>query len=141
MKTASERGRANRDKGVRFERKLAKMFRAEGFDCRRVLEFDRGAGVDLEVGVVLRPFSKDHPQVTHWLPVAIQAKATNRESDLQTGLSEAQTGRPEARLWVCIQTFRRSLRILLLSGSCPVPTESSWREMVEQIKDLSPLRP
>lgn len=141
MTTASERGRANRDRGVRFERKLARMFRDAGFTCRRVLEFDRGAGVDLEVGVLLRPFSKDHPQVTHWLPIAIQAKATARESDLRTGLTEAQTGRPDAKLWVCIHTYKRQLRILLLSPQAPVPLESSWETLIQEIKDLSPLRP
>jgi hypothetical protein len=141
MKTASERGRANRDKGVRFERKLATMFRASGFLCRRVLEFDRGAGVDLEVGVTLRPFTKDHPKVEHWLKdVALQAKATNRESDLQTGLVEAQTGRPDARMWACIQTYQRKLRILLLSSSSPVPTEVDWTTLIQEIRAHSPLR-
>jgi hypothetical protein len=139
VKTASERGRANRDRGVRFERKLARLFKAEGFTARRILEFDRGAGVDLEVGVVLRPFSKDHPLVTHWLPVAIQAKATNRPSDLQTGLTEAMTGRPNAKLWVCIQTYKRQLRILTLSPDLPVPQEASWESLINEIKDLSPL--
>jgi len=141
VKTPSERGRANRDRGVRFERKLATMFRAEGFACRRVLEFDRGAGVDLQVGFLLRPFSKDHPQVTYWIPVAIQAKATDRASDLTTGLTEAQTGQPGAHAWVCIHTYRRKLRILYLGSGDPVPTEIEWPTLIQRIKDLSPLRP
>lgn len=139
--TPSQRGKASRDKGIRFERKLATMFRAAGFTARRVLEFDRGAGVDLEIGFILRPFSKDHPQVTYWIPVAIQAKATDRASDLTTGLTEAQTGRPSAAAWVCIHTYRRKLRILYLAADTPVPTEIEWPTLIQRIKDLSPLRP
>jgi hypothetical protein len=134
VKTPSERGRANRDRGVRFERKLATMFRAEGFIARRVLEYDRGAGVDLEIGVIWRPFTKDHPEISYWAPYAIQAKATNREADLQVGLQEAQTGRPTAKVWVCIHSFRRKLRILYLEEGTPVPEEITWPVLIERLK-------
>jgi hypothetical protein len=139
MRTASERGRYSRDKGVRFERRLAKMFRDAGLTSRRIMEWDRGCGNDLEVGVVLRPFTSGHPQVTHWLSIGIQAKATERESDLQTGLTESQTGKPDAQAWVCIHAFKRTLRILYLGADCPVPTELSWPELLKKIWALSPL--
>lgn len=137
MKTPSQRGKASRDKGVRFERKLATMFRAEGFISRRILEFDRGCGNDLEVGILLRPFSQDHPEVTYWLPVGIQAKATARASDLELGLTESQTGKPDARAWVCIHSFKREFRILYLAGDTPVPTEIEWTTLIQNLRDLS----
>lgn len=126
---------------MRFERKLAAMFRAEGFACRRILEYDRGCGCDVEVGFVLRPFSKDHPEITYWCPIGIQAKATDRASDLTTGLTEAQTGRPSSAAWVCLHTYRRKLRILYLKAGTPVPEEITWPTLIQRIRDLSPLRP
>lgn len=137
----SRRGSFSRAKGVRFERKLARLFRAEGLLCRRVLEYNQGLGRDLEVGLILRPFTPEHPQVEFWDPkIAIQAKATKDASDLRRGFDEVVSHNPHASLWVCLHSHNRKLSILLATPSLPLRLVS-WSEMVSLIRQSLPLKP
>lgn len=135
-------GLYSREKGVRAERKYARKFREAGFICERVLEYDgRSHGVDLRLGIELRPFSKDHPQIRYWLPVAIQVKATECRNDLFSGLEECILGAPNAKLWACLHSHKRKLDIFMSMADTPFRWAPTWDELIERIRKLSPLRP
>src|SRR5262245_39754269 len=132
-------GAASRAKGISFERRIARRFRDAGFECRRILEYANGQGVDLEVGIKLRFFSDDHPVSTVWLPVALQCKCSARSYDLSAGLAQARAGRPNAELWCCIHSFNRELRIVAC-GRDDLEEFLTWPELVNKIKALSPIK-
>jgi hypothetical protein len=100
-RSLSRRNRANRNCGVRFERYCAAKLRAAGCPTTRHLEYDRGAGFDLDV--------KSRGPATFLLPVAIQCKSSLRDVSTK-GLDEAQAGYPNAYAWVCLYSDRRKVR-------------------------------
>ena len=126
---ASRRGAANRARGVRFERYIARKLRAAGFECRRYLEYDGiDTGVDLVIGRRHGPtpdFIGDKaPAIgtcyTEWFPVAIQCKSTANPADLTKGLHQAMDGRFSAEVWMCFHsrptaTRRREIVVQWLS--------------------------
>lgn len=131
------RGRRNRAKGIGFERRLAQRFRAAGFDARRILEFDHGAGADIELFATIRPATLEAPPVLFRIPAAIQAKCTKDPADLRRGLFEAEAKNPLAPLRVCIHSCNRRLHVLLSSPELP-PREVTWRELLQYLWDLAP---
>lgn len=134
----SRRGRAARRRGVDFERRLARDFRAAGFSARRVLEFDRGYGRDLDVGVPVRP--GEHAAVVWFQDVAIQAKNTQTPSDLHKGLLEAITKNRYAKAWVCIHNHKRTRRIRWQWYGKPYE-DIEWPELMKRLWSLAPLYP
>lgn len=141
--TPSERGRANRARGVGFERRIAKKFREAGFECRRLWQeqFDHKCCRDLEVSIVLRPFTSGHPEVRYVLPVALQLKCTKDPADLDRGFREVIT-EPGFKLYACIHSCNRQLRIM--TGE---PREGymhmdliSWEIFLSRLRLLCPLK-
>lgn len=131
--------RAARDKGVRFERTVAKRLRAEGFGCRRVLEYDGFShGQDLQVFEYVRPPQVGLPEVRLTLPVVLQCKATKDPSDLRRGLKESFRAGP-AQLYVCLHSHKRKLNILV-SRTGEDEEELTWNQLILEIRKLSPLR-
>jgi hypothetical protein len=93
----------SRDKGLRFERRIARLFRANGYDCRRILEYDGfSRGCDLALY-----------RNGAYLPIAIQCKNTVNEGDGARGLQEALDGYPNAVYHICIQNFNRKIRCIV----------------------------
>src|SRR5688572_16503168 len=93
----ARRNRANRAKGIRFERKIRRLLELEGYDARRVLEYDgHRRGQDIAI-------FEDGKE----LPVIIQCKATKNPRDLMVGLSEALQHNPDGRLFLSIWSYNR----------------------------------
>lgn len=125
----ARRNRANREKGVRCERKFRRLFELEGYDARRVLEYDghrRGQDIAL---------FKDGKE----LPVVIQVKATKNPRDLSTGLAEALEHNPDGELFISIWNYNRRATCLILSKAAPVqPEPVSLSEAFRAIATLYP---
>ena len=125
----ARRNRANRERGVRFERKIRRLFELEGYDARRVLEYDghrRGQDIAL---------FKDGKE----LPIIIQCKATKNPRDLSTGLSEALEHNPDGDLFISIWSYNRRQTCLILARAAPVqPEPVSLSEVFKVIATLYP---
>lgn len=137
------RGRQNRAKGVAFERRVVRKFKEAGFGARRLWaeQFAAPCSRDIELYAELRPFTPDHPSVKYILPAAIQLKATQTESDLDRGLSEAMQ-EPGYKLYVCLHSFQRKLRIRTAE-----PREGyfhfdspTWDQLLSRLRTLYPLK-
>jgi len=139
---ASRRGRANREKGIRFERAIATKLRHAGFHVQRRSEVDGFAcGSDLDLFAVLRPFTSDHPEVRYRLPVSIQLKSTDTDRDWDLAMLEAH--RRPAKCFVAIHRYKRELRI---AAEYDTPdgiywTRLSWEELVKLLWTFSPIKP
>src|SRR6266850_968017 len=134
-------GRQQRDKGLRFERKIARRLRDEGFAVRRIDESSGfSVGSDLGVYYVFRPFSADHPEVRFRLPVAVQCKCTVNPADLEDGLDQAVAGQPDSRAWICIHSCARKLSILWYSAG-GVPVLLTWSELIAALWTFCPIKP
>lgn len=136
----SARGRSARRRGVDFERRLCRDFRAAGFAARRVFEWDQGQGRDIDLGVPVRP--GDFSAVV-WFTntdVAIQAKNTQTPSDLHKGLLEAITKNRYAKAWICIHNHKRTRRIRWQWSGKPYE-DIEWPELMKRLWSLAPLYP
>ena len=114
-------GRYSREKGIRFERSIARKFRAAGFECQRILEYDGfNTGCDLRIGRPLPRRNPDdlvlwessNPQI-EWLPVALQCKAVNNPNAWKAGLEEAKKAMPDAQVWACIHSYKGQIMVYL----------------------------
>lgn len=88
-------GLLSRERGVRFERAIARRLRRMGFDVRRIDESYIGAGFDLVVYVQGRRLA------------AIQCKASGRRRDLECGWD--QVHRAPYPILVCIHAHHKPL--------------------------------
>lgn len=101
----SRRGRKARAKGIRFERACAARFRAAGYPCRRVCEYDGlEHGRDLEIDA----------------PIAIQCKATAKDGDIYKGLAEARAAHPLYPAWLCLHSWNGRIRALYRTQTSPI---------------------
>jgi hypothetical protein len=148
--TPSQRGRANRQKGVRFERAIATKLRKAGFIVRRNLEYDGfHTGADLLVAVCRNiydgnlAFDEEPETELCWLPVAIQCKASQNKADLVKGLEQCQTSSFVSEwfggntLFVCLHSYRRvgkkpELRIIARRGACTYYSRT-WDWLIQQL--------
>lgn len=144
---SSNRGRRNRAKGVGFERRIAKKFREAGFECRRLWaeQFDTKCARDLEVSLLIRPFTSGHPEVRYVLPAAIQCKCTQDANDLERGLDQVidEPGSSRFRLFVCIHSFNRDLRIRIgewRDEGYIHEDEITWDQLLSRLRFLCPLK-
>lgn len=136
-------GAASRAKGINFERRIAAAFRAEGLDCRRVLEYDGFShGADLELFVTLAPPRAECPRAVRFIvPVVIQCKCTKDPADLNRGLREALDGNPGKKLYVCIHSCRRlkTIKVAYYTDHRQVEEIISWPTLLQRIRALIPL--
>jgi hypothetical protein len=103
-------GRQQLNRGKNFERRVARMFRAHGFQAQRVNESDGfNVGSDIQLYYEFRPFSPDHPQIRFKINVAIQCKCTKDPADLARGFVQAMEGQPSSEAWICIHSCNRHL--------------------------------
>jgi hypothetical protein len=132
--------KAAREKGVRFERRIARDLRAEGLGCRRILEYDGFThGQDLQVYEYIRPPEPGLADIRCILPVVLQCKCTKDPSDLRRGLKESFLAGP-AKLYVCIHSCKRKMTILA-SRTGADQEEITWTQLIAAILKLSPLHP
>jgi len=119
------RGRYARSKGIRYERKIANLFRDAGFHCERVLEYDGlHTGCDLLIGRIGPDHDETHEEYKiRILPVAIQVKntATPVES-AEAGHEQAKKGWPTAEVHACVHNDDHKPKVLWSVTGEP------WRE-------------
>ena len=122
--TPSQRAKSNRERGVRFERRIARMLREAGYDARRRLEYDGFThGWDIEL--------RDPRDPEMVLPIVIQCKATANPRDLHRGLEEAMTHNPDGWMWACLHTHKRHLRIKVYIAEDFNSQIMAWPEFIQ----------
>lgn len=139
MNDARARGKSSRDRGIRFERAVARKLRAAGFQVRRILEYDGFShGQDLEIYETFR-LSPSHPESRYVLPAILQLKATANPHDLEKGFQEA--ARNPGELHACLHRHKRKLTILARAPDLDPPQTISWDQFLERLRKLSRLIP